>query len=93
LQSFAYATNSPNFYRIQSLPDGDVLLEFTNSNVGRSYTVIYSDNPAFSPAQIALPVVVPSAANRIQWLDYGPPATVSAPTNSSGRFYRVLLNP
>jgi len=93
LQSFAYATNSPNFYRIQSLPDGDVLLEFTNSNVGRSYTVVYSDNPLFSPAQIALPVVVPSAANRIQWLDYGPPATVSAPTNSSGRFYRVLLNP
>jgi uncharacterized repeat protein (TIGR01451 family) len=80
-----------NFSRILQLPDGDMLLEFPTS-LTNSYTVVYSDNTAFSNAMIALPVIVP-AANRTQWLDYGPPATVSAPTNSSLRFYRVLLNP
>jgi len=67
------------------------LLEFTN--LGSSYTVVYSDNLQFSNAMIATPAVK-SGANRIQWLDYGPPATISAPTNTVGsRYYKVILNP
>jgi uncharacterized repeat protein (TIGR01451 family) len=80
-----------NFSRIVKSSDGDLLLEFPATN-GRSYTVVYSDNVLFSNAMIALPVVV-APASRVQWLDYGPPATLSAPTNSSRRFYRVYLNP
>ncbi len=40
---------------------------------------------------MAVPSIV-APANRTQWIDYGPPATVSAP-NSGNRFYRVFLNP
>ena len=84
-------TTNFNYYRLVQLTDGDVLLEFTN--LGSSYTVVYSDNLQFSNARIATPPVK-SGANRIQWLDYGPPGTVSAPTNSTGsRFYKVILNP
>jgi hypothetical protein len=74
------------------LADGDLLLEFPSS-MTKTYTVVYSDDVRFTNAMIALPIIVPTATNRTQWLDYGPPATRSAPTNSSQRFYRVLLNP
>lgn len=87
------AQTSTNFdyYRLASLTDGDMLLEFTN--LGGTYTVIYSDNLQFSNAMIATPAVQ-SGANRIQWLDYGPPATISAPTNDpGGRYYKVIMNP
>jgi uncharacterized repeat protein (TIGR01451 family) len=40
----------------------------------------------------AVPSIV-APANRTQWIDYGPPATVSAPLNTTSRFYRVYLNP
>ena len=84
-------TTNFNYYRLVQLTDGDVLLEFTN--LGSSYTVVYSDNLQFSNAMIATPAVK-SGANRIQWLDYGPPATISAPTNTVGsRYYKVILNP
>ncbi|HEV2693410.1 MAG TPA: hypothetical protein VG347_10990, partial [Verrucomicrobiae bacterium] len=71
--------------------NGRVLLEFTNI-VGRTYTVVYADDASFSNAMIA-PPVVSSDANRVQWLDYGPPATKSAPANSTSRMYRVYQNP
>jgi uncharacterized repeat protein (TIGR01451 family) len=80
-----------NFRRILKTADGDMLLEFPTST-NRTYTVVYSDNVLFSNAQVALPVIVPPA-NVTQWLDYGPPTTSSAPTNSGQRFYRVYLNP
>jgi hypothetical protein len=53
--------------------------------------VVYSDNNTFSNALIAPPSIV-APANRVQWIDYGPPTTVSAPTNTSMRFYRVFEN-
>jgi hypothetical protein len=57
----------------------------------RSYTVIYSDNVVFSNALIAPPAIV-APANQIQWIDYGPPATLTATTNSTARFYKVIQN-
>ena len=73
------------------LPDGRLLIEF-QSIPGRNYTILYADNPQMTNALAAQPVVI-APADRVQWLDGGPPGTVSAPTNVSSRFYSVLLNP
>lgn len=77
--------------RILPLSNGDVLLEFP-STAGRTYTVVYSDNVLFSNAMIAPPSIV-AGANRKQWVDYGPPTTVSLPSAVGARFYRVIQNP
>jgi hypothetical protein len=69
-----------------------MLVEFP-AITNRTYTMVYSDNVLFSNAMIAPPSFV-APANIVQWIDYGPPATVSAPSSSSSsRFYRVYLNP
>jgi uncharacterized repeat protein (TIGR01451 family) len=85
------ASTNLNITRIVRLSNGNMLIEFP-SITNRTYTVVYSDNVLFSNAMIAPPSIV-AGANRKQWIDYGPPTTVSAPTNSSARFYRVFLNP
>jgi uncharacterized repeat protein (TIGR01451 family) len=77
--------------RILPLSNGDVLLEFP-STVGRTYTLVYSDNVLFSNAMIAPPSIV-AGANRKQWVDYGPPTTTSVPPAAGARFYRVIQNP
>jgi uncharacterized repeat protein (TIGR01451 family) len=77
--------------RLVRLADGNLLLEFP-SVLGRKYTVVYADNVSFSNAMIAPPAIT-APANRVQWIDYGPPATTSATTNSAARFYRVFQNP
>jgi uncharacterized repeat protein (TIGR01451 family) len=76
---------------LQLATNGDMLIEFPTTN-GRTYTVVYSDNVLFSNAMMAPPSVV-APANEVQWIDYGPPTTVSAPANTNSRFYRVFLNP
>jgi uncharacterized repeat protein (TIGR01451 family) len=80
-----------NISRIVEMANGDMLIEWP-SLTNRTYTVVYCDNVLFSNAMTAPPSVV-APANRTQWIDYGPPTTTSAPTNSSARFYRVILNP
>lgn len=80
-----------NVTYIVKLSNGNMLIEWPTIT-NRTYTVVYSDNVLFSNAMIAPPSIV-APANEIQWIDYGPPTTVSAPTNSSARFYRVFLNP
>jgi uncharacterized repeat protein (TIGR01451 family) len=77
--------------RIVKLSNGDMLVEFP-AITNRSYTVIYSDNILFANAMIAPPSFM-APANVVQWIDYGPPATVSTPAGSTSRFYRVFLNP
>ncbi len=87
----AVSTNL-NISRIVPLAtSGDILIEFPSIS-NRTYTVIYSDNLLFSNAMVAPPSIV-APANRTQWIDYGPPTTVSHPTNMPIRFYRVFLNP
>lgn len=102
-QLFAFAVPMPNWTppaatlgtnvisRIVELANGDMLIEWP-STPGQTYTVVYSDNVTFSNAMIAPPSVV-APANRTQWIDYGPPTTVSAPTNANSRFYRVIQDP
>ncbi len=80
-----------NFYGIYRLNDASMLLDFP-ATVGLTYTVVYSDNVQFSNAMIAPPAFV-AGANEVQWIDFGPPNTISAPTNSTARFYRVIQNP
>jgi uncharacterized repeat protein (TIGR01451 family) len=79
-----------NISRIVQLPNGNILIEWPTV-AGRTYTVVYSDSASFSNAMIA-PPSIKAPANRFQWTDYGPPTTVSLPTNDS-RFYRVYQNP
>jgi uncharacterized repeat protein (TIGR01451 family) len=80
-----------NITGIVELPNGNMLIEWP-AVTNQTYTVVYSDNVLFSNAMIAPPAIV-APANEVQWIDYGPPTTVSAPTNTSARFYRVILNP
>ncbi len=89
----ATASTSTNvkISRIVEMMNGNMLVEFP-STLGQAYTVVYSDNVLFSNAWIAPPSVV-AQANQTHWIDYGPPTTVSAPTNVSARFYRVFINP
>jgi uncharacterized repeat protein (TIGR01451 family) len=87
----AMSTNL-NIARIVRLAtNDDMLIEFP-SLTNRTYTVVYSDNILFANAMVAIPSIV-APANRTQWIDYGPPTTVSHPTNAPIRFYRVFLNP
>jgi uncharacterized repeat protein (TIGR01451 family) len=80
-----------NISRIVELPNGNMVLEWS-AVTNQTYTVVYSDNVLFSNAMIAPPSIV-APANIVEWTDYGPPETVSAPTNAGARFYRVLQNP
>jgi hypothetical protein len=87
------ASTNVNITRIVKLANGNMLIEWP-AITNRTCTVVYSDNVSFSNALMAPPsIVVAAPVNEVQWIDYGPPATVSAPTNASARFYRVLLNP
>jgi uncharacterized repeat protein (TIGR01451 family) len=79
-----------NISRLVELANGNMLIEWP-SVLGRTYTVVYSDNVSFSNAMIAPPSIV-APANDMEWIDYGPPTTVSVPTNAA-RFYRVYQNP
>ena len=79
-----------NITQIVTLTNGNMLIEWT-AVTNRIYTVVYSDNSSFSNAMIAPPSIT-APANEVHWIDYGPPTTVSAPTNSVARFYRVYLN-
>jgi uncharacterized repeat protein (TIGR01451 family) len=85
------ATSTNVITHILKRSDGSMLLIWPSTQ-GRTYTVVYSDNVLFSNALIAPPSIV-APANQTPWIDYGPPTTVSAPPNSSNRFYRVFLNP
>jgi uncharacterized repeat protein (TIGR01451 family) len=72
------------------LSNGNILIEFP-SVPNASYTVIYSTNSAFSNPLKAVPNII-APADRVQWIDDGPPKTISRPINSTSRFYKVIKN-
>jgi hypothetical protein len=72
--------------RVVGLESGGLLIEF-RSVLGRTYLVEYSDD--LRTWQAAQPSVI-AAANRVQWIDSGPPKTASLPVGGNSRFYRVL---
>jgi uncharacterized repeat protein (TIGR01451 family) len=67
-----------------------LVIEWT-SVIGKTYTVIYADNPAATNWNVATPSIT-ATANVTQWYDDGPPKTVSAPLSVGSRFYRVIKN-
>jgi uncharacterized repeat protein (TIGR01451 family) len=88
--SAAVSTNL-SISRIVPLTNGNMLIEWP-AVTNRTYTVVYSDNVLFSNAMVAPPSIT-ALANRLQWIDYGPPTTTNLPANTGARFYRVYLNP
>jgi uncharacterized repeat protein (TIGR01451 family) len=74
--------------RIVGLEDGGVLIEFPATR-GKTYRIAYSDFANFSNPRLAQPVIV-APADRVQWIDEGPPKTISKPANSTSRFYKVF---
>jgi hypothetical protein len=85
------ASTNPPPPNVQIRPTLDepprVMIEFP-SEVGATYTIIYSDTADFSNPQIAQPSIT-AVATRTQWIDDGPPKTISTPADADSRFYRV----
>ena len=88
LNTFTIPTNAPigitNFF----LSSDVFLIEFPATN-GRTYRVIYADDATFNNALLAHPPIV-APANRVQWIDNGPPKTISRPPGAGSRFYKVV---
>jgi len=80
-----------NILLMVRLPSGGILLEFP-SLTNRTYTVEYITN-LLSTNWLAAQPLTRTPANFTYWIDYGPPETVSHPTNTPARFYRAFLNP
>jgi hypothetical protein len=94
LTAVSFETNSapaPNITRVENLGTNGVLIEFA-AVLNRSYTILYSEDSAFTNAFLAQPPVV-APGDRVMWIDNGPPKTLSHPTSVGTRYYRVLLNP
>lgn len=97
LETPAFAPDIPtgtpvHISRLVMLPSGRVLIEFP-SETNRYYSVLYCGDATFSnKTLVALPPVV-APANRVQWIDYGPPKTVSHPAVTPSRFYKVIQLP
>ena len=70
-------------------PDGGQLIEWS-AEFGRRYAVQYSDNLT-TWHQVEPAVTAP--ANRVQWVDDGPPKTASHPRSVPHRYYRILELP
>lgn len=83
--------NSSIHYFPSGVNQHRVMLTFPTLT-GSNYLIVYANNPFFTNALTAQPPLT-APANITQWIDYGPPGTASALTNSSQRYYRVLFNP
>jgi hypothetical protein len=73
---------------IQSVPDQAAFNLAWNTSTGRYYQVEYS--PELLTWAASPGFVFPNATGTFNWLDTGPPATVSAPATVSQRFYRAF---
>jgi uncharacterized repeat protein (TIGR01451 family) len=72
-----------------TLAPGIVLIEFP-STLNRQYTIAYMDGGVGSNWMVVQPRVT-APGSRVQWIDDGPPATISKPIGGS-RFYRAIAN-
>ncbi|HEY6169400.1 MAG TPA: HYR domain-containing protein [Verrucomicrobiae bacterium] len=76
---------------LTNLNNGRFLIEW-EAIPGRTYTIQYTTNLLATNWATVVPSIV-APANRVQWLDDGPPKTESKPGVSPARFYRVFLLP
>jgi hypothetical protein len=81
-------TGTPLALRIVDLEDSRVLIEFP-AKKGKTYRIVYSDSSEFTNPLLAEPLIV-APADKVQWIDEGPPKTVSKPGDSASRFYKVF---
>jgi len=79
-----------NIISIVRLSSGSMLIWFTSVS-NQTYTVAYSD-PPFTNWLTAQPSVL-APTTFTEWIDYGPPGTLSHPTNTPTRLYSVFQNP
>lgn len=77
--------------KVLRLSTGYTMIEYP-SLIGSNYTILYSDDPAFTKPK-AVPASITAPADVIQWIDHGPPLTTSTPTPPAPRYYRVFINP
>jgi uncharacterized repeat protein (TIGR01451 family) len=87
----ATGINVTNITKKAITPSGGFLIEF-QSILNRTYTIYYSSDLTFTNAYMAQPPIT-APADRVQWIDDGPPKTISHPSTVPQRYYRVLLNP
>jgi len=73
--------------RMIKLDNGSVLVEFS-AVPGQVYAVQYSSDMV--TWLTAVPAIT-APANQVQWIDSGPPKTVSSPAQQGARYYRVIL--
>lgn len=83
-------TNAFSVTRTVLLTNGNLLIEFP-SVPGASYSILYSSDASFTNSLLAQPNIV-APADRVQWIDDGPPKTISRPASANSRFYRVIRN-
>jgi len=62
---------------VGAMTESNLVIEFPSTN-RVAYEVQYSSSSEFTNALRALPTIV-AQANRVLWVDYGPPKTVSRP--------------
>ncbi|TMP96834.1 MAG: hypothetical protein E6L09_14400 [Verrucomicrobia bacterium] len=74
--------------RVVHTTDGTMLIEFA-AVPGQVYSIQYCDD--FINWKTAIPSVT-TGANRIQWIDNGPPKTECLPNLRLQRFYRVITS-
>ena len=68
---------------ITNLPGGDKMIEFP-ATPGKTYTIIYASDASFTNALTAQPSIV-APANRVQWIDSGPPTAGGRSRYASAR--------
>jgi uncharacterized repeat protein (TIGR01451 family) len=76
-----------NISRTVVLSNGSVLVEFT-AVPGQVYAIQYSSDMV--TWLTAVPAIT-APENEVQWIDSGPPKTVSSPAQQGARYYRVVL--
>lgn len=74
------------------LPTGRVLIEF-EADIGKRYAIQYNTNATDEATWLTADPPIKAAANRVQWIDAGPPKTVSQPSSVGSRLYRVVELP
>jgi uncharacterized repeat protein (TIGR01451 family) len=82
----AAGTSGVDVTLFQPLSNGDMLIEVATIP-GHEYAIEYSDNLVdwFRVQQ-----TVTAVANRLQWIDNGPPKTAVHPSEADQRFYRLV---
>jgi hypothetical protein len=75
----------------KQLTNGNFLIVF-QSTAGNRYTVLYSADPTFTTNIMTAQPSIVAPANWVQWIDDGPPKTISKPTSSPARYYKVQQN-